>query len=207
MEGEDDEAEEDEQEYEENSNYSREDTIEAFRDYYKCLTTMYMDPARIEEPPEDGWPEITPATIQALGKTEEVYTLLHELPYIKQDTDHKVHGSPECVWANWNSLANAINKGYPAEDVRFTTETKFIHESNPEEVPPHVIGLADNTSEDPKFLLDTVEGNIYWLHGPDTICRDDDLVCENGYNRRRKLSRDRKGSANVIKGLADTGFL
>lgn len=96
MEGEEDEGE-DEQEYEEYSNYSREDTIEASRDYYKFLTTIFMDPARIEEPPEGGGPEITPATIQALGKTEEVYALLRELPYIKQDTNHEVHGSPGYV--------------------------------------------------------------------------------------------------------------
>ncbi|PIA88777.1 hypothetical protein CB0940_07717 [Cercospora beticola] len=172
VEGEDDEADDD-QEYEEYSNYSREDTVEAFRDYYNFLTTMYMDQARIIEPPEDGWPEITPATITTnLGKTEEVCALLRELPYIEMDHYDEIDSTPACVFADWNWIASRMNDGYKASSVKSMTE------DNPDEVPPHVISLVHNTPDDPTIYLDTAEGYIYWLFCPDTIWNDPNLLHE-----------------------------
>lgn len=69
--------------------YSRQGTIAAITRYYKFLIDMYMDSDVVEYPPETGWPEITPATMQAIGKTDEVIELLRHLPYIRHG-DHEI---------------------------------------------------------------------------------------------------------------------
>lgn len=57
--------------------------ISAIKDYFQLLTTMYLDPSDIEEPPEGGWPTITPSTYRLLGKSDEVISLLRRLPYLR----------------------------------------------------------------------------------------------------------------------------
>lgn len=62
--------------------YSEKEFITALRDYYRFLTTLYLDGARvIIEPPEGGWPNITAETFGGpMGKSDGVVSLLRQLP-------------------------------------------------------------------------------------------------------------------------------
>jgi len=44
---------------------------------------MYLRESDVIEPPEGGWPNITTDSLQDLGKTDEVISLLRHLPYIR----------------------------------------------------------------------------------------------------------------------------
>lgn len=77
--------------------YDRDTTVAVVRDYYYFLAMMYLDEDRIMEPPPGGWPHITPDSMRALGKTDEVVDMLRHLPYINESgvsSDHGVHIVP-----------------------------------------------------------------------------------------------------------------
>jgi hypothetical protein len=77
--------------------YSEAATIAAIRDYYKFLTKMYLNDSVITYPPEGGWPSITTESLQSLGKTKKVISLLRHLPYI---LDYSGHGAAYTNFAN-----------------------------------------------------------------------------------------------------------
>jgi hypothetical protein len=132
--------------------YSRNATVEAVRDYYQFLTSMYLDNSDIMEPPEGGWPSISPNGWKNFDKTDEVIQLLRHLPYMKSDID--VQHAPEITFIDWHStLPDADGVGL-----------KQLTEPYPDEadIPPHVVGLTVHTQYGPPLLLDTEFGVIYW---------------------------------------------
>ena len=155
----------------EDVSYSREATIQAFRDYYRFLVELYMDGSYIIEPPEGGWPSISPEFQKASGKSDEVIALLRNLPYIRSDCPndefHPPQAAPGCYWADWQSLAvdtvtdaAATKQPYmmsAEEGLKVTTEG-----AEWENVPSHVIGLTSGHRENKIFLLDTKLGIIHW---------------------------------------------
>lgn len=76
-----------------NISYSRDATVTAFKEYFQFLTQMYLDPEHVVYPPDDGWPEITTASMQGFHKTDEVVDLLRHLPDVVNDTGREVHGT------------------------------------------------------------------------------------------------------------------
>ncbi|EFR01055.1 hypothetical protein MGYG_04058 [Nannizzia gypsea CBS 118893] len=122
--------------------YSREECIAAVRGYYQFLTTLYLKESVILEPPEGGWPSITPNAIQQLGKTDEVASLLRYLPYIRSNRcGDGPQTFPFSDFANWEEICASLNKGrlHP-EGIKICSE-----EDN---VPPHVIGLTSECNGD-----------------------------------------------------------
>ncbi|EHK96460.1 hypothetical protein M7I_7857 [Glarea lozoyensis 74030] len=136
--------------------YSRTETVQAFRDYYRFLVGLYLDESYVVEPPKGGWPSITPNVVRELiGKDEEVAGLLRELPYIRGKCLEDFPGTqatPICVWADWDDLLRIGGDG-----LNIMTEGTIF-----EDVPSHVIGLTINTDDHKKFLLDTKLGIVYW---------------------------------------------
>ena len=89
--------------------YSRDATVQAFRDYFQFLVFMYMDQSNIVEPPESGWDEINPRGWVNFDKTDKVIDLLRHLPYLSMD----VNIAPECEFVDWHktqTFENHLNK-------------------------------------------------------------------------------------------------
>ncbi|GIZ37970.1 hypothetical protein CKM354_000139800 [Cercospora kikuchii] len=141
--------------------YSHEATVAAFKGYYEFLTKMYIDPGMIKTPPVTGWAHITCESMQAIGKSEKVVALLRHVPYVPH-----IIGRPEthtCIFADWERKARDL-EAHPeltGFDVLCTTE--------PENVPPHVIGISQGPY---KMLLDTQLGIVYWNDCPPAIHED-----------------------------------
>ncbi|EGD94585.1 hypothetical protein TESG_02095 [Trichophyton tonsurans CBS 112818] len=151
--------------------YSREECIAAVRGYYQFLTTMYLKESDILEPPEGGWPSVTPSAIQQLGKTDEVAALLRHLPYIRRLGNGKPLTFPYSQFANWEKSCISINQGR-SEGI------KECSEGFEDDVPPHVIGLTSGGRNNFTLLLDTKLGVIYWPECPGDIQHDPDAPCE-----------------------------
>lgn len=138
---------------------NREECIAAVRDYYHFLTKLYLDESDIEEPPEDGWPNITADTMRGLGKTDEVVQLLRHLPYIR--SDERVQGGPWVEFANWRETAgeHGIVSDEEGESARVCSEPPEYVDN----IPPQVISITSNESElGGIFLLDTERGIVHW---------------------------------------------
>lgn len=139
--------------------YDREECIAAVRDYYHFLTKLYLDESDIEEPPEDGWPNVTADTMRGLGKTDEVIQLLRHLPYVRRD--ERVQGGPWVEFANWRETAG--EHGIVSDE---DGESALVCSEPPEyvdNIPPQVISLTSNESElGGIFLLDTERGIVHW---------------------------------------------
>ncbi|KAI4858572.1 hypothetical protein F4820DRAFT_226807 [Hypoxylon rubiginosum] len=147
--------------------YLRNATIAAIRDYYTFLSRLYLDEARVIIPPEAGWPEITSADTEELGKTDEVVALLAHLPYICADGDQndKAHGAPDCFFADWRFLIRSlVQGGTNADELKVITEGAEFYE----DAPPDVIGLTAG-ADNPLFVLDTKHGIIHWYECPGEI--------------------------------------
>jgi hypothetical protein len=59
--------------------YSRDVIVFAIREYYDFIAKLYLHETRVKAPPEAGWPSISSADRNILGKlkkTDEVITLL-----------------------------------------------------------------------------------------------------------------------------------
>lgn len=148
--------------------YSREATVRAFRDYYRFLVDLYMEDSDIIEPPAGGWPTISPEFQQLFGKSDEVIALLRRLPYIRANAPsgewHPPHGSPNCYWADWPSLAQgALGRAEARADTSSTVDEglKVQSEGALDDVPAHVVGLTFGDRENKVFLLDTVLGIVH----------------------------------------------
>ena len=167
--------------------YSRDATVAAFRDYYRFLTKMYLEESDVIEPPEDGWPTITPAILEGMEKDDEVIELLRHLPYIRSGSDGD---SPDVApWAkmmDWQHVCRILAAGKhrtSAEVYKFLSEGEYQ-----DAVPSAVVGLTDTGPDVECFLLDTEQGTIYWpecdgkiKHWPTVPMIDDDPYdyCEN----------------------------
>ncbi|KAH7323621.1 hypothetical protein BKA65DRAFT_540257 [Rhexocercosporidium sp. MPI-PUGE-AT-0058] len=145
--------------------YSREEAITAVREYYKFLVDMYMDDSEIVEPPKGGWSSITVDSLQDLGKTEEVVSLLRHLPYIRPES-LDCEAAPFCKFANWDADAKYLSSGRATgESLKVTSEGADFYE----EAPAQVVGLASGGRDNPVFVLDTELGIVHWAECPDEI--------------------------------------
>ncbi|KAL2210412.1 hypothetical protein CC79DRAFT_1365805 [Sarocladium strictum] len=152
--------------------YSHEEAVQAVRGYYTFLTNMYLDSARIAEPPtEDGWPNITSERCRTFGKTTEVIDLLKHLPYIT--------GAPPDAWGNrphagphiWfldyaRELSHHLDR--PLDEKKGKSLRLITEDLPPGQVPSHVVGLIAGDAEG-SFLLDTRLGVIHWTDCPREI--------------------------------------
>ncbi|PQE14101.1 Alpha beta hydrolase fold protein [Rutstroemia sp. NJR-2017a BVV2] len=145
---------------------NREATINAFRDYYRFLVSLYMDDAEIIEPPEGGWPTVSPEFGRLSGKSDEVIALLRGLPYIRQDTPNgewfPPEGSAYCYWADWQLLANLGQAGAEVDMSDLRDTLNATTEGCLDPVPAHVVGLTYGGRENKTFLLDTKFGVVHW---------------------------------------------
>ncbi|KAF2162371.1 hypothetical protein M409DRAFT_58465 [Zasmidium cellare ATCC 36951] len=147
--------------------YSRQACIDAVRDYYKFLILLHLPGHYLVEPPEAGWPHITPENARCLGKTDEVVALLRHLPYLRADitTSWEAQGAPDTNFADWSdilrmSMQKSWQQGEIDEDSRIMSEGLVFEEDT---VPAHVISLTYGAGNTERFLLDTDLGVIYWL--------------------------------------------
>lgn len=148
--------------------YSREECIAAVGSYYDFLSQMYLPKTAILEPPEGSWPNITTEIMRGLGKTDEVISLLQQLPYIREPSDDndKAHGAANCCFADWQFNGSLIHRGRSSgEACKMFSEGVEICD----DVPAHVIGLALGEETNPIFLLDTNLGIVHWPECPDEI--------------------------------------
>ncbi|KAF2271512.1 uncharacterized protein EI97DRAFT_504918 [Westerdykella ornata] len=141
--------------------YSEDATVAAFRDYYRFLTMMYLDESLIQEPPEGGWPHITPDRWKGFDKTEEVFSLLRHLPYVTEK-DGTMFTAPEGPFANYSEFPDCDGKLLKQQ-----TELEFDYGDY--EIPPHIIGLVMFRRHGPRFLLDTKLGVVYWFDCPGPV--------------------------------------
>ncbi|EGE08655.1 hypothetical protein TEQG_07616 [Trichophyton equinum CBS 127.97] len=93
--------------------YSREECIAAVRGYYQFLTTMYLKESDILEPPEGGWPSVTPSAIQQLGKTDELGVIYW--PECPGDIQHDPDAPCERVWDDPYEYASTSEAEWRAE--------------------------------------------------------------------------------------------
>lgn len=70
--------------------YSQAECVETIRDYYGFLAALVMDAFFIITPPPSGWPSLKPPHLHSLRKTNAVFALMRNLPYIadKPHSDH-----------------------------------------------------------------------------------------------------------------------
>ncbi|OAQ60118.1 hypothetical protein VFPPC_14785 [Pochonia chlamydosporia 170] len=139
--------------------YSEEVTIAAVRDYYDYLARMYMDDTWVKEPPEEGWPAITVDYMRELGKSDKVISLLKHLPYLACTTQHyeALEAVPYCAFADWPMMTKWYPSGPRSKSAKALTEGMSDH------VPPHVVGLVDDSEDRAVFLLDTELGIVHWV--------------------------------------------
>ncbi|PQE31389.1 Alpha beta hydrolase fold protein [Rutstroemia sp. NJR-2017a WRK4] len=146
--------------------YSREATINAFRDYYRFIVDLYMDESEIKEPPEGGWPTFSPEYGRLSGKSEEVIALLRSLPCISQDCSNgdwfPPHGSAYCYWADWQWLSDLKDAGAGVDTRDYRETLNALTEACLDPVPAHFFGLTYGGRENPIFLLDTKLGIVHW---------------------------------------------
>ncbi|PQE29056.1 Alpha beta hydrolase fold protein [Rutstroemia sp. NJR-2017a BBW] len=146
--------------------YSREATVNAFRDYYRFLVNLYMDESEILEPPEGGWPTVSAEFGRLSGKSDEVIALLRSLPYIRQDCRNGAlfppQGSAHCYWADWQSLADLGDVGVGVDSTDLRETLNAMTEGCLDPVPAHVVGLTYGDRENKNFLLDTKLGIVHW---------------------------------------------
>jgi hypothetical protein len=130
--------------------YSRDATVQAFRDYFQFLVSMYVDESDIHEPPQDGWHEIHWSGWHNFEKTDRVIDLLRHLPYVSMD----VNIAPESEFVDWHTTPADMD----GEDIKEATEP------HPDEatIPSHIVGLTLQCTNGLTFLLDTELGVIYW---------------------------------------------
>jgi hypothetical protein len=153
--------------------YSRDECVTAFREFYHLLAKMYMDESYIKEPPPGGWPNITPEALRPLNKTEEAVSLLKYLPYID---DSEQPFNPQCLpftpFADWTSYADGLLAGQEAWGTLVCTEgcregfgrDEWEHGTGTN-TPSRFIGLTSGEREDiDVIILDAQYGRIYWLN-------------------------------------------
>ncbi|KAF2667340.1 hypothetical protein BT63DRAFT_426236 [Microthyrium microscopicum] len=136
--------------------------VQAVRQYYKFLTTLYLEESKVVEPPPGGWPSITPQVLKGLGKCDQIITMLRHLPYICSTTANhheSAQTSAECYFADWNLISQKLSEGFLSIDVvKSLTEPNIINS-------PYVIGLTCGARSNTTFLLDINLGRmIFYQH-------------------------------------------
>jgi hypothetical protein len=141
--------------------YSQDVCIAAVRDFFTFLTRMYLDESVVMEPPPSGWPEMTPAIMQSLGKNEDVISLLRHLPYLRTsgcDLGDDSQIAPRTYFADWRYQCHLMLGGSAPEKTICMTEGV----SWTDYVPSQIVGLNSNREGCEIWLLDTQLGVIYW---------------------------------------------
>ena len=175
-------------------NYSRDACIAAVRDYYRFLTKLYLKESDVIDPPEGGWPSITPDVLREMGKTDEVISLLRHLPYIRGGVANPAQGAPWSEFADWQSDCRYISLGREnANDLKSLSEGVAFSD----DVPATVIGLTNGGLDRPIFLLDTEHGIVHWPECPFEI---------RAYPTREKVKDDPEDYApeNEVEWRADS---
>jgi hypothetical protein len=175
----------------EDVSYSREATITAFTDYYTFLTRMYLKESHVVYPPAGGWPAIVnadPATLQHLGKSDEVLALLARLPYIRHPiyghSDDNAEVAPCHVIADWTDFIAGLTPD-TAQESRLITEGELAHMRINL---PHVVGLTWN--QDEAWVLDTELGIIHWQDCPSRIDFGDDRMSSVVWDVEHEVSEE-----------------
>lgn len=139
--------------------YSRDDTIATFRSFYQFLTSMYMNPYHVLQPPDGVWSHITPQSFRGYGKNDEVIDLLRRLPYARSG-DFQVMGDLGFV----NYSDKYIGGGFDMDED--DSNENMMFEGYCKNVPDHVVGLTFGGRDTPALLLDTQLGLIYYEECP-----------------------------------------
>ncbi|KAH8585561.1 hypothetical protein B0O99DRAFT_646641, partial [Bisporella sp. PMI_857] len=148
--------------------YSQEEAILAIRDYYRFLVSLYLDESHVIEPPENGWPSISPEFQRLSGKSDEVIALIRHLPYICKISPNghpydPPQATPACYWADWQAVATMILQQAAAGDTDTEGSVKAGSEGlESKNVKSHLIGLTFGGRENNVFLLDTRLGIVHW---------------------------------------------
>lgn len=151
--------------------YSQDEAVAAFTDYFEFLTNMYLDKSFVARPPPGGWPDIVnadPAVQQALGKTDEVMSLMAHLPYIRfaANGDSDAHAVPECSFEDWRRVIRQISAAPDPADMR--ERARDIRNKGESFefapfAPAHFFGIAHSLYPDGiVIVLDTKLGLIHW---------------------------------------------
>jgi hypothetical protein len=151
--------------------YSESASVAAISDFFKFLTSMYLDEATVEWPPEGGWPGITGDTLESLSKSERVISLLRQIPYMRdvslEGDGERPQGAPEANFCNWKEYAEGSEGRNPSRVNEFKLLTEgFVWQRTT----PDIVGLLVASRDDsPPILLDTKYGIAYWPECPDEI--------------------------------------
>lgn len=153
--------------------YSRQATIASVTDYYDFLTKLFLKDSQVIHPPAGGWPCIVnadPNTLESLGKSAEVLSLLAHLPYIHDPNNwnDEADGAPSCHFADWQGLIAGLNSPLGSsigDELRLITEGSTFAAL----APRHVVGLTCGSRENPVMVLDTRLGIIHWEDCPSSI--------------------------------------
>ena len=63
--------------------YDRDEVVASVMDFYNFLVThLHFEPSDLKTPPPTGWPKITQARFDFLGKSDKAIDLLKHLPYL-----------------------------------------------------------------------------------------------------------------------------
>lgn len=149
--------------------FSREETIQAFTDFYEFLRKLYLRDCDVIYPPADGWPSIVnagPDALQALGKSDEVVALLAHLPYIRsrqQEADRDPDIFPDGHFIDWQGVFALCARKPGSAEGRME---RFLVNGEGDLSPlkfRHVIPIARaSTLPSPVIILDTKLGIIAW---------------------------------------------
>ena len=151
--------------------YSQDEAVAAFTDYFEFLTKMYLDESFVACPPPGGWSDIVnanPAVQQALGKTDEVMSLMAHLPYIRFGGNYSsdAHAVPECSFEDWRRVIRQISAAPGLEDMRERARDIRNGLESPEFAPfapAHFFGIAHSLYADGiVIVLDTKLGLMHW---------------------------------------------
>jgi hypothetical protein len=154
--------------------YSESAAVTAISDFYKFLTKMYLDEETVEWPPEGGWPTLTENAFGSMEKSDQVISLLRQLPYMQDDSDgeQRPQGLPEASFWNWKDNVKDDEPLDPkaVKEVKILTEDFLCDITTPD-----LVGLLEGgKDENTVILLDTKYGIAYWPECPDEIREETD---------------------------------
>ena len=155
--------------------YSRDKCVAVIRDFYEFLTSMFMDPTFIVEPPPGGWPSIDADAMRELGKTDEVVDLLRHLPYIANNVS--AEGLPGCNFYKWTVAIDDLRADKTdAECISLFTEG--CEDQFGAKLPGYCVGLVemglDRLDRDmydygEVIVVNTRDGIIHWMNCPPRV--------------------------------------
>lgn len=157
--------------------YSRDECVQAVRDYFQFLAQMYLDESDFVFPPEDddnegGWPSINDDSLAGVEKDETVLDLLKHLPYVRQRPtvggSDTIKVAPFTTFTDWAEAATDLADGKDeAESLRLRTEGASLSDI----LPSHVVGITGGPRDSDVFLVDTDLGIILWYECPGEIVK------------------------------------